>query len=162
MLLSLLDPGYTGAMPTSCTVRPFEAHEFDTWYPLWRGYQAFYKADLPLQTSQLTWQRLLDPSEPMHGAFAVAEDRCVGLVHFIEHRSCWTPGNSMYLQDLFVDAEWRGRGFGRLLIEYVYREAAARGCARVYWLTHETNHEAMRLYDRVAQRSGFVQYRKNL
>jgi tRNA(Arg) A34 adenosine deaminase TadA len=42
--------------------------------------------------------------------------------------------------------------------------SAARqaGAGRVYWLTHETNHTAMKLYDQVAERSGFVQYRKGL
>ena len=33
-------------------------------------------------------------------------------------------------------------------------------CSRVWWLTHETNADAMKLYDKVADRSGFVQYRK--
>ena len=40
--------------------------------------------------------------------------------------------------------------------------AQAAGCARVHWLTHETNTDAMLLYDRVAVRSGFVQYRQIL
>ena len=56
----------------------------------------------------------------------------------------------------------RGSGVGRKLIEHVYAEAARMGCSRVYWLTHETNVTAMRLYDRIAQRSGFVQYRNSL
>ncbi len=64
----------------------------------------------------------------------------------------------MYLQDLFVDPAMRGQGLGRALIEHVYAEAAARGCSRVWWLTHETNTDAMVLYDRVADKSGFVQY----
>ena len=55
-----------------------------------------------------------------------------------------------------------GQGLGRALIEHVYAEAAARGCARVWWLTHESNTDAMVLYDRIADRSGFVQYRKVL
>ena len=54
----------------------------------------------------------------------------------------------------------RGGGIGRQLIEHVYDTAWEAGCARVHWLTHETNHDAMRLYDRIAERSGFVQYRK--
>jgi GNAT superfamily N-acetyltransferase len=144
------------------SLRPFAADDFAAWYPLWRGYQAFYKVDLPLDTSQITWQRLLDEREPMHGTFALAEGKPVGLVHFIEHRSCWTPGNYMYLQDLFVQDGMRGRGIGRLLIEHVYQDAARRGCSRVHWLTHESNRDAMLLYDRIAERSGFVQYRKLL
>jgi hypothetical protein len=42
----------------------------------------------------------------------------------------------------------------------VYGEAHAAGSPRVYWLTHESNAEAMKLYDRIAERSGFIQYRK--
>jgi GNAT superfamily N-acetyltransferase len=68
----------------------------------------------------------------------------------------------VYLQDLFVSPEARGSGVGRKLIEYVYALARAAGCSRVHWLTHETNTDAMLLYDRIADRSGFVQYRRAL
>lgn len=145
-------------------IRPFAADDFDAWYPLWRGYQAFYEVDIPRQTSETTWARLLDTAEPMHGAFALDDDggRPVGLVHYIEHRSCWTVGDYCYLQDLFVEPGLRGKGHGRALIEHVYAWARAAGCSRVWWLTHETNAHAMLLYDRIADRSGFVQYRKVL
>jgi hypothetical protein len=46
------------------------------------------------------------------------------------------------------------------LINGVYEQASRAGCPRVYWQTHETNHTAMQLYDKVAERSGFVVYRK--
>jgi GNAT superfamily N-acetyltransferase len=132
------------------------------WLPLWRGYQAFYKVDLPAATTATTWQRLLDPAEPMHLALAEVGGRVVGMVHFIEHRSCWSPLNSVYLQDLFTDASVRGQGVGRALIEHVYAQAARLGAGKVHWLTHESNTQAMLLYDRVAEKPGFVQYRKNL
>jgi hypothetical protein len=44
----------------------------------------------------------------------------------------------------------------------VYERAAAAGSQRVYWLTHESNATAMLLYDKVAEKSGFVVYRKAL
>jgi len=81
-------------------------------------------------------------------------------VHYLSHRSTWTAGNYCYLQDLFVDQGLRGKGIGRALIEHVYDRAREMGCSRVWWLTHETNTDAMKLYDKVADRSGFVQYRK--
>ena len=133
--------------------------DHDHWMPLWRGYQAFYKVDIPAATSAVTWQRLLDAAEPMAGALAWQGARAIGLVHWIYHRSCWTVGNYCYLNDLFVEPGLRGAGTGRLLIEHVYAQAAAAGCSRVYWLTHESNTTAMQLYDRIAERSGFVQYR---
>ena len=142
------------------TLRAFADDDFDSWYPLWRGYQAFYKVDIPRETSEVTWRRLLDPAEPVHGTFALDAGRPVGIVHCIEHRSCWMKEFSCYLQDLFVAPECRGQGLGRQLIEHVYAQAKVRGCARVHWLTHETNTEAMKLYDRIADKPGFVQYRR--
>ncbi len=141
-------------------IRPLEQNHRSAWYPLWRGYQEFYKVDLSEDVSSTTWQRLLDPAEPMGGALAWQGTTAVGLVHHIRHRSCWTVGDYCYLQDLFVTATIRGVGIGRKLIEYVYEAAKRDGCSRVYWLTHETNTDAMKLYDRVADRSGFIQYRK--
>jgi hypothetical protein len=49
-----------------------------------------------------------------------------------------------------------------LLIEAVYERAAVAGTGRIYWQTHETNSTAMALYNKVAERSGFVVYRKLL
>ena len=141
-------------------IRPIAAHERVDWLPLWRGYQAFYKTDIAPEVTEVTWSRLLDPAEPMGAALAWNGAAAVGLVHHIRHRSCWTTGDYVYLQDLFVSPGERGTGIGRKLIEYVYDVARAAGCARVHWLTHETNTDAMLLYDRIAERSGFVQYRR--
>jgi GNAT superfamily N-acetyltransferase len=142
------------------SVRPAVPADFDAWLPLWRGYQAFYKVDIADGVTRETWRRFHDAGEPMHCTLAELDGRAVGMVHFIEHRSCWTSGNYFYLQDLFTDAEVRGRGVGRALIEHVYEQAQARGCTRVHWLTHHSNATATQLYDRIAERSGFVQYRK--
>jgi GNAT superfamily N-acetyltransferase len=132
------------------------------WLPLWRGYQAFYKVDIADAVTQSTWSRMLDPSEPVHGVLAELDGKAVGLVHFLFHRSTWTVGDICYLQDLFVAPAIRGQGIGERLIGHVYEQARIAGCPEVYWLTHETNTTAMKLYDRVAKRDGFVQYSKTL
>ncbi len=146
----------------SAQIRAFQPGDYDGWLPLWRGYQAFYRVDIPDDVSRVTWARLLDPAEPMWGALAVHGANAIGLVHWIRHRSCWTVGDYCYLQDLYVVEVARGGGAGGRLIEHVYAAARELGCARVYWLTHESNENAMKLYDRVADRSGFIQYRKLL
>jgi len=143
-------------------IRPVEPADFDAWMPLWRGYQMFYEVDIAPETSRVTWDRFLDPREPMSAALAFAGDEAIGLVHWIMHRSCWTVGDYCYLQDLFVDKSMRGKRIGRQLIEYVYEAAAAAKCSRVWWLTQESNATARLLYDRIADRSGFIQYRKIL
>jgi GNAT superfamily N-acetyltransferase len=136
--------------------------DFDIWLPLWKGYQRFYKVDIPESVTLGTWARLLDPAEPMYAALAFVGEQAVGLAHSIYHRSTWIPGDDCYLQDLFVAQDARGGGIGRALIEHVYEDARRRGATRVHWLTHESNHNAMQLYDRLANRSGFIQYRKPL
>lgn len=143
-------------------LRPVTPADHAAWLSLWQGYQRFYDTEIATQTSKVTWQRFLDPDEPMHAVLAWQGEQAVGLVHFIFHRSCWTTGDYCYLQDLFVDDRLRGAGVGRALIEQVYAEARAMGASRVHWLTHEHNTTAMQLYDRIADRSGFVQYRKLL
>lgn len=94
----------------------------------------------------------------MHAALAWCGDCALGMVHWIYHRSCWTEGNYCYLQDLYVDENVRETGLGRRLIEHVYQQAEQQDADRVIWLTREDNHTACQLYDRIAQRSGFIQY----
>jgi GNAT superfamily N-acetyltransferase len=86
----------------------------------------------------------------------------VGLAHFLFHRSTISIESICYLQDLFTIEAARGNGVGRALIEEVYRYAQDAGSSRVYWQTHETNATAIKLYDKVAEKSGFIVYRKFL
>lgn len=148
------------------TVRPVAPADYDAWRPLWDGYNAFYgraaETALPEEITHLTWSRFFDPAEPVHAFVAERDERLVGIVHYLFHRSTTAVAPTCYLQDLFTSAEARGGGVGRALIEAVYDAARAAGSTRVYWQTHETNLIAMRLYDQVADKSGFLVYRKDI
>lgn len=147
---------------STLAIRALAPDDRAAWEPLWAGYQAFYQTEIPAATTDLTWQRFHDPAVPMHALGAFDGAALVGITHYLFHHSCWTTGPYCYLQDLFTAPEARGRGVGRALIEAVAAAGAAAGAARLYWLTHETNSQAMILYDQVATRSGFVQYRRML
>ena len=148
------------------SVRPLAEGDHAAWRPLWDGYNAFYGREgptaLPEEITAATWARIFDPAEPVHAFVAERDGRIVGIVHYLLHRSTTLLGPICYLQDLFTAADARGGGVGRALIEAVYDAARAAGSTRVYWLTHETNAVAMRLYDQVAVKSGFLVYRKEL
>ncbi len=139
-------------------IAPLAPDDFEVWLPLWRSYQRFYKVEVPEATTRRTFTRLTQGAEPMGGFIALDDDKAVGFVHWITHRSCWTDGDYCYLQDLFVAEGHRGASVGRRLIASVHAKAIERGCSRVHWLTHESNAIAMELYNKVATRSGFVQY----
>jgi GNAT superfamily N-acetyltransferase len=141
-------------------IRPVGRDERAAWEPLWAGYLAFYKATLAADATDVAWARFHHPNEPMHLLGAYVDGKLTGIVHYLFHRSTWTPGDYCYLQDLFVTDGARGLGLGRALIEAVYEKARAAGASRVYWLTQTTNAQARILYDQVADNSGFMQYRK--
>ncbi|WP_192871644.1 GNAT family N-acetyltransferase [Variovorax sp. JS1663] len=147
-------------------VRPVSQDDQAAWRPLWDGYNAFYgrrgETALAEHITQTTWQRFLDPAEPMFAL--VAEDRgsLVGLAHGLLHRSMTRIEPVCYLSDLFTLESLRGRGIGRLLIEAVYAQAKAAGAWRVYWQTQESNAAGRLLYDKVAQHHGFIVYSKEL
>jgi len=147
-------------------IRPVVVEDFDTWKILWDGYNAFYEREGPTALSneitRTTWSRFLDSHEPVHALVAERAGTLLGLVHYLFHRSTIQITPTCYLQDLFTSAAARGNGVGRLLIEGVYERAKNAGSGRVYWQTHETNGVAMQLYNQVAERSGFIVYRKIL
>ena len=145
---------------SALVIRPIGAAERAAWEPLWRGYLDFYKSSQAPDVTDITWKRLLDPKEPMFALGAYVDGKLLGIVHYLYHRSFWTSGDYCYLQDLFVAEETRTLGLGRALIEAVYAKAKEAGASRVYWNTHETNATARVLYEKVAERSGFIQYRK--
>ncbi|WP_066516251.1 GNAT family N-acetyltransferase [Curtobacterium ammoniigenes] len=99
----------------------------------------------------------------LHGAIARdSEGGAVGLVHWLTHPATRTDGDYCYLEDLFVLPSARRSGVGEALIDHVRRWAVDHGCAKVYWLTADSNSTARSLYERVAARTGFVQYQIRL
>ncbi|GLI27634.1 N-acetyltransferase [Agromyces rhizosphaerae] len=135
----------------------------DEWGRLWAGYLEFYETDLDEATTDATFAALLDPTSTVHGALARDEaGRAIGLVHWLTHAATWSTADYCYLEDLFVAPDARVGGAGRALIAHVHEWAAGHGCAKVYWLTAETNQVARGLYDRVASRSGFIHYQISL
>ena len=146
----------------SIRVRHLEAKDKAAWLALFRDYIAFYRTTVPDDVIEAVWAHFLGQTPGAHlGLVAVdAADHPVGLAHILLHRSTWSTAPDCYLEDLFVSPTARGGGIGRALIEAVYREADGQGCRRTYWVTEETNTRARRLYDRMATKSAFVQYRR--
>lgn len=147
-------------------IRDIERQDQTAWRRLWRGYNAFYgrigATALPDEIVKTTWERFFDPGEPMLALVAELDGAVAGIAHIIFHRNTISPTSSCYLQDLFTDEDARGRGVGRALVEAVYERAQLAGATRVYWQTHESNVTAMRFYDGIAERTGFVVYAKSL
>jgi GNAT superfamily N-acetyltransferase len=138
-------------------IGPLRLAERTRWGELWRGYQEFYGITIPDEVTTSLWGRLHDGRVHGLGARDAADD-LVGIVHFLYHEDTWSTARACYLQDLYVDPGARGTGCGRQLIEGVAIAAREAGANPPYWLTHDSNAVARRLYDRMAQNQGFIQY----
>ncbi|MCD4506399.1 GNAT family N-acetyltransferase [Chromobacterium piscinae] len=143
-------------------IRPVDRNDYEAWRPLWDGYNAFYgragETALPENITRQTWARFLDDREPVDALVAELDGKIVGLAHTIIHRSTTRLADVCYLQDLFTAPEARGQGVARALIDAAKQRAAAAGCNRLYWQTHQTNQTARALYDKVAEHQGFIVY----
>jgi GNAT superfamily N-acetyltransferase len=149
-------------MSGAVAVRSLRPGDREAWQLLWQGYLTFYEVTLASDVTEATWRRFFDPLERL-GAFVAERDRhLIGFAHYLLHRSTWAPVCYCYLEDLFVTPLGRRSGAARALISAV--EAAARDAdaSRLYWMTDEHNQTAQKLYDKIAERPGFIQYRKKL
>lgn len=144
------------------TVRPLRVADKAQWKPLFLGYIAFYKSAVTDDVIDCTWDRLMSGAEGVHRGLVVvdAADKPFGIAHILFHRSTWSKTWYCYLEDLFVDPNARAKGAGKALIEAVYAEADRMGATRTYWATQEFNYRARGLYDQVATKSPFIQYRR--
>jgi GNAT superfamily N-acetyltransferase len=151
-----------GMASLSVPVRRLLVRDQAEWLALFKAYIGFYRAAVPEEVIAATWRRLVaGGAADLLGLVAVdARDLPIGLAHVLFHGSTWSPTCYCYLEDLFVAPARRKQGVGRALIGAVYREADARGATRTYWMTEEGNQSARALYDRVATRAPFVQYRR--
>lgn len=141
---------------------PLNECKYSDWFPLWQGYLSFYQTALSEQQAQLTWHRLTDKKQAVMFGYAIQIDQqVVGFVHLISHASTWTALPYCYLQDLFIHNDYRNQGLARRLIEHSYTVCSTQ-FDRVYWLTYESNQTAQHLYDQIATKTGFIQYRKTL
>lgn len=147
-------------------IRAVLATDFPRWKPLWDGYNTFYgranETALPNHITESSWSRFLDPDEPLFALVAEQQGRLLGLAHFLYHQHTIRIESVCYLQNLFTDELYRGRGVGRALIEAVYDHARQSGAKRVYWLTKENNDACSFLYDKVAENRGFIVYMHDL
>ena len=137
-------------------------NEFELWNELWQKYLKFYQTSLPDSVTKVTWERIMDPEQNIFsfGGYWAGDGtkELVGFTNFLYHSSTWSEQGYCYLEDLYVEERFRGKGFGRLLIEAVWDDCLRKGVKRLYWKTQDKNRIARIMYDKVAKQSGFIEY----
>jgi len=151
------------ATADALVVRALRESDRDAWASLWTQYLEFYDTSVAPEVYDSTFARLLSDDPHSFSCFvAERSGTLVGLTHYLFHAHAWKIERVCYLQDLFADPAQRGQGIGRALIEAVYEAADREGAPAVYWLTQDFNHQARKLYDKVAKLTPFIRYNREL
>jgi GNAT superfamily N-acetyltransferase len=146
-------------MRGALTVRRATAGDGAAWLTLWRGYCEALQGEVADDVSDAVWRRIIS-ADPAVGCLlaAISSGEIVGFANYILHPHTWSLRSVCYLEDLFVTPEARGIGAGRAFINGLVSLGRECGCRRVYWHTHADNHQARRLYDRIASSTDYVRY----
>jgi GNAT superfamily N-acetyltransferase len=91
--------------------------------------------------------------KPVAEVLLAFEDKMpIGFAVFFRNFSTWLGKPGLYLEDLFVKPEARGKGYGRALLIYLARIARDRGCGRMEWAVLDWNEPAIQFYKKIGAR----------
>jgi GNAT superfamily N-acetyltransferase len=103
-------------------------------------------ADHVVATDASVHESLFGSSPSAEAVIACVDGEPAGFAVWFHSYSTFLSRRGLYLEDLFVLPERRGRGVGRALLRHLASIAVARGCGRMEWAVLDWNETAIRLY----------------
>ncbi|PPV41040.1 GNAT family N-acetyltransferase [Ectopseudomonas oleovorans] len=96
-----------------------------------------------------------------HGLICELDGQPIGYAVYFFNYSTWLGRHGLYLEDLYVSPEARGRGAGKAMLRHLAQLAVARGCGRFEWSVLDWNKTAIDFYESFGARpqSEWVGYR---
>ena len=143
-------------------IRAVLEEDRDAWKRLFTAYGMFYKASFDDDLLHKVWAWITNDQHELHALVAVDDGVVIGLAHYRRLLDTFTGGPSWYLDDLFVESYARGKGTATALIASVEAHAASNGGGTLRWITAADNNAAQGVYDKVATRTTWVTYEKNI
>ena len=128
------------------------------WEKLYIDYAEFYKVTMNNEILDTVWSWLFNKKHVVNGLCYEAEGKIVGIAHY---RTMPRPLKGKYigfLDDLFVDPNFRGKKIGQKLIIALKDIAKSNDWQVIRWITHSSNDTAKKLYDKLANNTGFDLY----
>jgi GNAT superfamily N-acetyltransferase len=135
------------------SIRPATRNDVPVIAELIRGLARFEKLEHEVvMTEEMLTASLFGQRPYAEVLLADDEDQPVGFALFFHNFSTFLGRPGIYLEDLFVVPEHRGKGIGQLLLATLARLAVERGCGRLEWAVLDWNQEAIRFYERLGAR----------
>ncbi len=135
------------------TIRPATIVDVPIILQLIRDLATYERAPNEVTATEAQLIAVLFGEKPVAEVLLAFEDEMpIGFAVFFRNFSTWLGKPGLYLEDLFVKPEARGKGYGRALLIYLARIARDRGCGRMEWAVLDWNEPAIQFYKKIGAR----------
>ena len=139
-------------------IRIIDIKDREEWLELYKGYANFYKIKISKLKLDIVWNWLLDPKHELCGLVYEFNNKIVAIAHYRRMPSPLRGKDIGFLDDLYVDPNFRGRKIGEELINKLNQISKEKDWGLIRWITRNDNHNAKSLYDKVAKKSTWDVY----
>ena len=139
-------------------IRKLEQKDKENWTKLYNGYADFYKVPMNTGILDTLWSWIQDENHDVKAICFELERQIIGIAHY---RTMPRPIKGQYigfLDDLFVEPEFRGQKIAQKMISYLKSMSKANNWNGIRWITHSSNKTAKILYDKIGKNTGFELY----
>jgi len=132
------------------TIRPATIVDVPIILQLIRDLATYERAPSEVAATEEQLVDVLFGERPVAEVLLAFEDEMpIGFAVFFHNFSTWLGRPGLYLEDLFVKPEARGKGYGRALLIHLAKIARDRGCGRMEWAVLDWNEPAIRFYKKI-------------
>ena len=139
-------------------IRTIKEKDKEEWKKLYQGYADFYKVEITEQTLSTVWNWLHDSKHELHGLGYEINNKIVAIAHYRRMPSPLKGKYIGFLDDLYVDPQFRGKKIGEKIINKLNEISKERNWGLIRWITRNDNYKAKSLYDRIAKKSTWDVY----
>ena len=139
-------------------IRKFNKDDFEKWSNLYQGYANFYNVPMNSSILDALWDLIHDENHIVNGICFELDSKIVGIAHY---RTMPRPIKGQYigfLDDLFVEPEFRNQKIAQKLINHLKSLSKSNNWDGIRWITHSSNENAKKLYNKIANNTGFELY----
>ena len=133
-------------MNNKFTIRPAKPEETGLVLEFIKKLAEYEKCSNEVVADEATLYQSLFVEHSAEVLFAEDEDEVVGFALFFHNFSTFVGRKGLYLEDLFILPEKRGRGYGKALLKHLAQLAVERNCGRMEWICLDWNKPALTVY----------------